>query len=173
MKIANLELDKQERPLFPPKITSARIIENPFTDIVPRITAEEKRQQLAARQAANAERERLEKRKGAKKSVSLRGFAVPQRLELKQSRSYRNTGLLSFGDEEDKDSGVLAGGKKKVMARPDCESHPISTNAEPDADSFFFEQSLILMEALPRGDPLRLTSSCRSRFGISERNRSN
>ncbi|KAG7529403.1 hypothetical protein FFLO_05675 [Filobasidium floriforme] len=97
LKIANLELDKQERPLFPPKITSARIIENPYTDIVPRITAEEKRQQLAARQAANAERERLDKRKGAKK----------------------NTGLLSFGDEEDKDSGVLAGGKKKVMARPD------------------------------------------------------
>jgi peptidyl-prolyl cis-trans isomerase SDCCAG10 len=74
LKIANLELDKQERPLFPPKITSARIIENPFTDIVPRITAEEKRQQLAARQAANTERERLDKRKGAKKSVRIDCF---------------------------------------------------------------------------------------------------
>jgi peptidyl-prolyl cis-trans isomerase SDCCAG10 len=67
LKIANLELDKQERPLFPPKITSARIIENPFTDIVPRITAEEKRAQGLARKAADEEMARIKGRKGAKK----------------------------------------------------------------------------------------------------------
>jgi peptidyl-prolyl cis-trans isomerase SDCCAG10 len=44
-----------------------RIIDNPFDDIVPRITAEEKRVQQRARQAAIREREEAARRKGAKK----------------------------------------------------------------------------------------------------------
>ena len=43
----------------------------------------------------------------------------------------RNTGLLSFGDEEDKDTGVIAGGKKKVMARPDCKLRDERLPTEP------------------------------------------
>jgi hypothetical protein len=45
-------------------------------------------------------------------------------LKLRPQRCFplfRDTKLLSFGDEEDQDSGVIAGGKKKNMARPDCE----------------------------------------------------
>ncbi|THH17834.1 hypothetical protein EW146_g3042 [Bondarzewia mesenterica] len=42
MKIGAMEIDKDGRPLYPPKIRSIRIIDNPFDDIVPRITAEEK-----------------------------------------------------------------------------------------------------------------------------------
>ena len=57
-------------PYSPPKIKTVRIIENPFDDIVPRITAEEKRVQQRARQAAMREREEVARRKGAKKCVS-------------------------------------------------------------------------------------------------------
>jgi peptidyl-prolyl cis-trans isomerase SDCCAG10 len=46
-----------------------RIIDNPYDDIVPRITAEEKRVQQRARQVAIREREEAARRKGAKKCV--------------------------------------------------------------------------------------------------------
>lgn len=69
LKIGNLELDKSERPLFPPKIISCRIVENPFTDIVPRITPEERKAQAEAKLRIKEERDAALKKKGAKKSV--------------------------------------------------------------------------------------------------------
>jgi peptidyl-prolyl cis-trans isomerase SDCCAG10 len=42
-------------------------VDNPFDDIVPRITAAEKRAQQRAREEAQREREEAERRKGAKK----------------------------------------------------------------------------------------------------------
>ena len=65
-----VELDKNERPLYPPKIISVRIVDNPFDDIVPRITAAEKRAQQLARETAQREREEAARRKGAKKYVT-------------------------------------------------------------------------------------------------------
>ena len=53
----------------PPKIKRVRIVDNPFDDIVPRITAEEKRAQQRAREQAQREREEEQRRRGAKKSV--------------------------------------------------------------------------------------------------------
>jgi len=46
-------------------------LENPFDDIIPRITAAEKRAQQLAREQANKDREERERRKGAKKCVSV------------------------------------------------------------------------------------------------------
>jgi len=51
----------------PPKIQSITIADNPFPDIVPRITAAEKRAQQRAREASQKEREEAERRRGAKK----------------------------------------------------------------------------------------------------------
>ncbi len=51
----------------PPKIKRVRIVDNPFDDIVPRITAEEKRVQQRAREQAQREREEEQRRRGAKK----------------------------------------------------------------------------------------------------------
>jgi peptidyl-prolyl cis-trans isomerase SDCCAG10 len=51
----------------PPKIKSVRIVDNPFPDIIPRITAAEKRAQQKAREQAQKEREEEMKRRGAKK----------------------------------------------------------------------------------------------------------
>jgi len=44
-----------------------KILDNPFDDIIPRITAAEKRAQQSARETAQKEREAELRRKGAKK----------------------------------------------------------------------------------------------------------
>ncbi|KAL0072469.1 Peptidyl-prolyl isomerase cwc27 [Marasmius tenuissimus] len=81
----------------PPKIKSVRILDNPFPDIVPRITAEEKRAQQRAREEAQREREEEMRRKGAKK----------------------NTKLLSFGADEGGEEEEPVEFKKKAIFRPD------------------------------------------------------
>lgn len=54
----------------PPKIKTVRILDNPFPDIIPRITAEEKRAQMRAREQAMREREQEMRLRGAKKYVT-------------------------------------------------------------------------------------------------------
>ncbi|KAL7280581.1 LOW QUALITY PROTEIN: hypothetical protein ACG7TL_005515 [Trametes sanguinea] len=80
----------------PPKIKRIRIIDNPFPDIIPRITAEEKRAQQRAREQAQREREEEQRRRGAKKDVK----------------------LLSFGGEEEAEEEPIVF-KKKPIVRPD------------------------------------------------------
>ncbi|KAA1468997.1 cyclophilin-like protein [Dentipellis sp. KUC8613] len=111
MKIGAMEIDENGRPLYPPKIRSIRIIENPFDDIVPRITAEEKRAQQRAREQAKLEREEHERRKGAKK----------------------DTKLLSFGaDEETEGESSAAAFRKKNIVRPDLVDNPEQSVPMPD-----------------------------------------
>ncbi|EUC59725.1 peptidyl-prolyl cis-trans isomerase, cyclophilin-type protein [Rhizoctonia solani AG-3 Rhs1AP] len=80
----------------PPKIKTVRIVDDPFGDIVPRITAAEKRAQRMARENAQRAREEAIRKKGAKKNVA----------------------LLSFGDDaEAEDEPVVF--TKKSLSRPD------------------------------------------------------
>ncbi|KAE9405280.1 cyclophilin-like protein [Gymnopus androsaceus JB14] len=104
MKIGEMELDGNERPVYPPKIKSIRIIDNPFPDIIPRITAAEKRAQQRAREESQKEREEYELRKNAKKNVK----------------------LLSFGADEGGEEEPVSF-KKKAIVRPDLIDQPIST----------------------------------------------
>lgn len=67
--------------MYPPKIKAVRIIDNPFDDIVPRITAEEKRTQQRAREKAQREREEEQRRRGAKKDVKLLSFGAEEGVE--------------------------------------------------------------------------------------------
>jgi peptidyl-prolyl cis-trans isomerase SDCCAG10 len=90
----------------PPKIRGIRIIENPFTDIVPRITASERRAQQAARIEAKRNIENQEKKAKAKKW----GLLAVQADD-------RNTALLSFGEAEEIPAEVAV--KKKGMGRQD------------------------------------------------------
>ncbi|KAJ7691976.1 cyclophilin-like domain-containing protein [Mycena rosella] len=106
MKIGEMELGENGRPVYPPKIKSIRIVDNPFDDIVPRITAAEKRAQQRAREEAQREREEAERRKGAKKNV----------------------GLLSFGEEEEAAPVTFT---KKTIVRPDLMDDPEAA-AVPD-----------------------------------------
>ncbi|KAF9026334.1 cyclophilin-like protein [Hymenopellis radicata] len=106
MKIGEMEIGEDERPVYPPKIRGIRILENPFDDIVPRITAEEKRAQQRAKEQSQREREEMERRKGAKKNVQ----------------------LLSFDDEE----GQEVVFKKKTIVRPDLQEDPEPVMKVPD-----------------------------------------
>ncbi|KAI8985596.1 cyclophilin-like domain-containing protein [Trametes punicea] len=101
LKIGEMEIDENERPLYPPKIKRVRIVDNPFPDIVPRITAEEKRAQQRAREQAQREREEEQRRRGAKKDVK----------------------LLSFGGEEEVEEEPVVF-KKKPIVRPDLVDNP-------------------------------------------------
>lgn len=70
-----------DRPAFPPVIKSVVVEDNPFDDIVPRITAKERREQERAKKEAKVERAKQReqgKRKGTK-----------------------NKALLSFGEAEE------------------------------------------------------------------------
>lgn len=106
LKIGQLELGDNERPLYPPKIKTIRIVENPFDDIVPRITAAEKRAQQLAKEAGQRQREEAIRKKGAKKNVA----------------------LLSFGDNaEAEDEPVVF--TKKSLSRPDLIDNPNARSA--------------------------------------------
>ncbi|KAK2465481.1 hypothetical protein APHAL10511_002373 [Amanita phalloides] len=110
LKIGEMELDDNERPLYPPKIKSIRIVDNPFDDIVPRITAEEKRVQQRAKIQAQREREEAERRRGAKKNVK----------------------LLSFGGDDDE--GEEEPSLKKAIIRPDLvEDQVVTAAAVPES----------------------------------------
>ncbi|KAG9102398.1 Peptidyl-prolyl isomerase cwc27 [Ceratobasidium sp. 370] len=103
LKIGQLELGENERPLYPPKIKTVRIVEDPFGDIIPRITAAEKRAQQLAKEASQRQREEAIRKKGAKKQV--------------------NVALLSFGDDaEAQDEPVVF--TKKSLSRPDLVENP-------------------------------------------------
>ncbi|KAG2071067.1 cyclophilin-like protein [Suillus decipiens] len=104
MKIGEMEIGENERPLYPPKIKSIKIVDNPFPDIIPRITAAEKRAQQRAREAGQREREEAERRRGAKKDVK----------------------LLSFGEEQDDETEPVAFRKKNIV-RPDLVDNSSAT----------------------------------------------
>ncbi|KAF8883330.1 cyclophilin-like domain-containing protein [Gymnopilus junonius] len=110
LKIGEMELDSEGRPIYPPKIKSIRIIDNPFPDIVPRITAAEKRAQQKAREQAQREREEEQRRKGAKKNVK----------------------LLSFGGDEEAAEGDERTFQKKPIYRPELLDKPDKVLAIPD-----------------------------------------
>ncbi|KAG6811073.1 hypothetical protein H0H92_009101 [Tricholoma furcatifolium] len=107
--IITLELDKEGRPVYPPKIKTIRIVDNPFDDIVPRITAAEKRAQQRAKEESQREREEMERRKGAKKNVK----------------------LLSFGADEGGEEEEPVIFQKKSIYRPDLEDVEPSVS-QPD-----------------------------------------
>ncbi|KAI0085779.1 cyclophilin-like domain-containing protein [Irpex rosettiformis] len=98
VRIGGMEVDENERPLYPPKIKTIRILDNPFPDIIPRITAAEKRAQQKAREQAMREREEEMRRRGAKKDVKLLSFGGDE------------------GAEEEEEPVTF---KKKPIVRPD------------------------------------------------------
>ncbi|KAH9839989.1 cyclophilin-like protein [Rhodofomes roseus] len=117
LKIGEMEIDESERPLYPPKIKTVRIVDNPFPDIIPRITAEEKRAQQRAREKAQREREEEQRRRGAKRDVK----------------------LLSFGADEGGEEEEPITFKKKPIVRPDLleASQPIGI---PDLNAPSFKE---------------------------------
>lgn len=70
LKFNEIEIDKTgEKPVYPPVIQRVEIIDNPYDDIIPRITAEERREQVANKTAARKEAKKAAKRKQGVKCV--------------------------------------------------------------------------------------------------------
>lgn len=70
LKLNEVELEPgTDRPVYPPKIKSVEVRDNPFDDIVPRITAKERKEQERAKKEMKIERAKQReqgKRKGTK-----------------------------------------------------------------------------------------------------------
>ncbi|KAJ1564399.1 Peptidyl-prolyl isomerase cwc27 [Nowakowskiella sp. JEL0078] len=90
LKIGESETDKDERPLYPAKILSAHVINNPFDDIEPRTTPE------------------LRKSENSIKLVDDQKFKIAKK---------KNIQLLSFG--EDFDSSKNVNTSKKIRSSHD------------------------------------------------------
>lgn len=63
LRIGEVEVDKDERPLHPIKIISIEVLNNPFDDIVPRTTALERRAEEEERLQEERRRKEAEERK--------------------------------------------------------------------------------------------------------------
>uniref|UniRef100_V5ERR3 Cyclophilin n=1 Tax=Kalmanozyma brasiliensis (strain GHG001) TaxID=1365824 RepID=V5ERR3_KALBG len=84
-----VEMEKDsDRPRYPPKLKEVRVVENPFDDLKPRMTREQRRDE-ERRRKEEKERTRVEEEK------------------RKRGKVKKNTGLLSFGAEEEE--GEMAG----------------------------------------------------------------
>ncbi|SCV68297.1 BQ2448_418 [Microbotryum intermedium] len=82
LKLGEVELEPgTDRPVYPPKIHSIKILDNPFDDIVPRITPEERKEQDRAKREMRIERAKQKqfgKRKGTKNKALLSFGAEPE-----------------------------------------------------------------------------------------------
>ncbi|KAH9464978.1 hypothetical protein MJO28_001329 [Puccinia striiformis f. sp. tritici] len=81
MKLGEVELGKNERPIHPPIIKSVEVIDNPFPDIVPRITSAQRKEQAKARKEAKKDKQK-------------------EKMLAKHKALAKNKGLLSFAEEE-------------------------------------------------------------------------
>ena len=82
LKLGELQTDKDDRPIFDAKIISCEVLSNPFDDIVPRTTPEE-------RLALKRQKEREEKAR------SEAGKPKGTKYDLKNSISQLYIGLIS------------------------------------------------------------------------------
>ncbi|KAF9437181.1 Peptidyl-prolyl isomerase cwc27 [Entomortierella beljakovae] len=88
LKIGGLEVDANERPIYPPKITGCTIVVNPFDDIVPRVSRQERE---AAKLKELEAQKKPEKTKKLKKNVALLSFAddAPDMTEDQQEEGFK------------------------------------------------------------------------------------
>ncbi|KAA1087878.1 Peptidyl-prolyl isomerase cwc27 [Puccinia graminis f. sp. tritici] len=102
MKLGEVEIDKNERPIHPPIIKSVEVIDNPFPDIVPRITSAQRKEQAKARKEAKKEKQKekmLAKHKALAKNKGLLSFAEEEKL-TETSDGSKNRKLKSAHDLE-------------------------------------------------------------------------
>ncbi|KAL0076315.1 peptidyl-prolyl isomerase cwc27 [Phycomyces blakesleeanus] len=74
MTMAEMEVDENERPLYPPRIKSTEIVLNPFDDIIPRISEREKMVAKAIEMQKAEHLNAAKRRKKEKKQLNLLSF---------------------------------------------------------------------------------------------------
>ncbi|KAI9319666.1 cyclophilin-like domain-containing protein [Dichotomocladium elegans] len=100
VKMAEMETDVNERPLYPPRIKSTEIVLNPFDDIVPRITEREKRlarQLEQQKKAAELEESKKKSKKKEKKQLNLLSFGE-EATEMEPAETTKKTTMKSSYD---------------------------------------------------------------------------
>jgi peptidyl-prolyl cis-trans isomerase SDCCAG10 len=107
LRIGDLETDKLDRPIHPPRIITIEVIENPFKDIVPRSTVEERE-----------ERQRQLEEEKVKATV--------------KKAKKRNKALLSFGDDEAEDGIQMV--KPKIKSIYDLDGPPAPAPTQPSSE---------------------------------------
>ncbi|SPO29506.1 related to Cyclophilin-16 [Ustilago trichophora] len=82
-----------DRPRYPPKLKEVKVLENPYDDLKPRMTKEQRREE------EKKQKEEAEKRKNEEE-------------KKKKGKGKKNTALLSFGDEEGGEAEIVLKGPK-------------------------------------------------------------
>jgi len=122
MNMQNLDTDKQDRPLNPPKIISTKVLINPFDDIF-------------VRHETRKQQEEEEKKKKQKEEESKN-----KKTTASGKRKAKNINLLSFADDED--------AQDIVADKPTEEAAKIVSSHDVLQDSKLSKQPVISQEEL-------------------------
>ncbi|KAF9937671.1 Peptidyl-prolyl isomerase cwc27 [Mortierella alpina] len=116
LRIGGLEVDANERPLYPPKVVSCTIVVNPFDDIIPRMSRQEREAALLKELEAQ---KKPEKQKKLKKNVALLSFAddAPD---------------LTMDEENQDEAGSTKEKKKKMLSSHDLLEDDRTLSRETD-----------------------------------------
>ncbi|GAC99616.1 hypothetical protein PHSY_007219 [Pseudozyma hubeiensis SY62] len=87
-----VELVEGDRPRYPIRLKEVRVVENPFDDLKPRVTKQQRKEEERARKEEEQKRREEEEKS-------------------KRGKVKKNTALLSFGAEEDGEEMALKGPK--------------------------------------------------------------
>jgi len=126
MKLGEVEIGKNERPVHPPVIKNVEVIDNPFPDIVPRITSAQRKEQAKARKEAKKEKQK-------------------EKMLAKHKALAKNKGLLSFAEEEKLTETSEADKTRKLKSAHDVDASSQLSNAvidkRPSVNQLSFPQN--------------------------------
>ncbi|KAI7885094.1 cyclophilin-like protein [Lichtheimia hyalospora FSU 10163] len=121
IQMGEMEVDVNERPLYPPKVKTTEIVLNPFDDIVPRITEREKKLARAREmEKAAAEEQAKKKKKKEKKKLNLLSFGE-EAAEMEPEEGPKKSKKKSAYDflPDDKQVSVPMEEKPKAEQKPE------------------------------------------------------
>lgn len=139
LRMGDIETDKDDRPLEPPRLISVEVLLNPFDDIVPRdLSGRGVEAAAAAVAAAEAEAKKKRRKKQGKKDFK----------------------LLSFGEEADQeekelDALVADGGGSKSAGRGIKSAHDALDDEKFSKDAAYDEAARVNGDEGSTGDGLR------------------
>ncbi|KAH6568538.1 hypothetical protein BASA62_005394 [Batrachochytrium salamandrivorans] len=127
LKIGELEIGSDERPIYPAKILNTHIMSNPFDDIIPRTTAED-RAAVLEREAAQLAKEQDALRPKSKKNLSLLSFGEEAEETTEIVRSKHK--ILSMHDAIDDDSRLISDNDDQSHTRRSKPNHAATTTQD-------------------------------------------
>ncbi|WAR55315.1 hypothetical protein PtB15_6B54 [Puccinia triticina] len=150
MKLGEVEIDKNERPVYPPIIKSVEVIDNPFPDIVPRITSVQRKEQAKARKEAKKEKQK-------------------EKMLAKHKALAKNKGLLSFAEEEKLTETSEGDKPRKLKSAHDLDASSQLSQAvideRPSLNQLNFPEISKSTPSTISGNPLKVHEALRAVVG--------